>query len=514
MARYSLFLGIILFLVSGCAEVIPLTGGPTDKRAARPVPGTQHPEQGALHVNQQELRVRFDEYFTLNDPSNTAVMNPNAGKLEVTSSKRDVTIKWDGALKPNTTYIIQLNGTVKDLNEKNDTIHQFVFSTGDQIDSLKIKGLITDGFSNKACNGFTVGLYDPATDPYKEAPIYICKSDTKGEFEFSYLKAGDYQLFAYLDANKDRMPSPTEDVAFTSNPVSSGDTVLFHLLASKPKNPVKQLQIKPANPGIAYAYGKDINETQLVINAQPIQLIKRYETDSVLLALPVVENDVYTFTDGTDTITKIIPLKDRKKNFAIQNKIYKGSWTLGDTLLFETNELIQTIDTSRIVAEDKDKIAVRMKYNYLLSGNQLRIIPLATTLFDLVINFKPGALKGASNQNDSIKVELKTLRPSDLSNLKLNVASLKGNWIIQLMDGAAPVRTFFKAENDSVVSWEKVIPAVYQIRCIHDGNQNRKWDTGNWKEKSQPEQVVRFDLKSKLRPNWDIEETLELKPDE
>ncbi|MNV08251.1 hypothetical protein D3C71_987130 [compost metagenome] len=512
MARYSLFLGIFFFLLFGCAEIVPLTGGPADNRAARPVPGSQNPEQGALHVNQQELHVRFDEYFTLNDPSNTAVMNPNAGKLEITSNKRDATIKWDGALKPNTTYIIQLNGTIKDLNEKNDTIHQFVFSTGDQIDSLKIRGIITDGFSNKPCNGFTVGLYDSVNDPYKIAPVYICKSDAKGEFEFSYLKAGNYQLFAYLDSNKDRLPSIGEDIAYSTGIVSSTDSTFYHLLASKPKNPVKKLQIKSLNPGTAYAYGKDINESQLVINSQPIRIIKRFEADSVLLALPIVENDVYTFTDGTDTITKILLLKDRKKNFSIMSKAYKGSWTLGDTLLFETNEFIESMDTSLIVTEDKTKIKVN--YSYAFSGNQLQIIPKSTISFDLVINFKMGALKGASNINDSLKVELKTLSPSDLSNLKLNLASLKGDWIVQLMDGTNAVRTYYKSESDTSVSWEKVIPAVYQIRCIRDENKNRKWDTGNWEKRSQPEQVVRFDLKSKLRPNWDIEENLEMNPDE
>ena len=89
MGRYSLFLGFLLFL-TGCAEVIPLTGGPADERAAVPVEGTQNPEQGALHVNQSQLTVKFNEFFTLNDPANTAVMNPNAGKLDVTSNKRDL----------------------------------------------------------------------------------------------------------------------------------------------------------------------------------------------------------------------------------------------------------------------------------------------------------------------------------------------------------------------------------------------------------------------------------------
>lgn len=511
MARYSLFLGILL-LLAGCAEVVPLTGGPSDDRAARPVEGSQIPEQGALHVSQKELRVRFDEYFTLNDPSNTAVMNPNAGKLEVSSSKRDVTIKWDGDLKPNTTYIIQLNGTIRDLNEKNDTIHQFVFSTGDQIDSLRINGLITDGFSNKPGNGYTVGLYDSVKDPYKNPPTYIAKSNDKGEFAFSYLRAGNYQLFAYNDSNKDRLPSVGEDIAYSTDLVASGDSVFAHILSSKPKNPLKQLQVKILNPGTFYAFGKEINESDLTVSSQPVQIIQQYTPDSALVRLPNSANEVYTFIDGKDTITKIVSQKERNRNFFISSKAYKAAWTLGDTLLFETNELIESIDTSLIAVEDKTTIPVDYDFSY--SGNQVRIIPKSAISFDLVVNFKMGALKGQSNQNDSIKVELKMYRSSDLSNLKLNVGSLEGRWIIQLMDGSTAVRTFLKTGSDSVINWDNLIPAVYQIRCIKDVNENGRWDAGVWEDRSQPEEVVRFNLKSKLRPNWDIEETLELEPHE
>ncbi len=511
MGRYSLFLGLLLFLV-GCAEIVPLTGGPADERAAIPVDGTQNPEQGALHVNQNELQVKFNEFFTLNDPSNTAVMNPNAGKLDVTSNKRDLSIKWDGALQPNTTYIIQLNGTIKDLNEKNDTIHQFVFSTGDRIDSLKINGVVTDGFSNKPSNAFTVGLYDSVKDPYKVAPSYVCKSNAKGEFEFSYLKAGEYQLFAFLDSNKDRLPSIGEEIAYSTKFISSADSTFSHILASKPKNPLKQLQVKILNPGTFYAFGKEINESNLTINSQPVQIIKRFTSDSALIVLPSVANDVYTFISDQDTITKIIPLKDRSKNFSVSSKVYKNSWLLGDTLLFETNEFIDQLDTSLIIVEDKTKLKV--KYDFLFSGNQVRIIPKSAIAFDLIVDFKMGALKGLTNKSDSIKIELKTYRTSDLSNLKLNVGSLKGRWVIQLMDGTNPIRTFLKADSDSVIEWINLIPVGYQIRCIRDVNGNGKWDTGNWELKSQPEEVVRFELKSKLRPNWDIEETLEMEPNE
>ena len=511
MARYTLFLGIILLLV-GCAEIVPLTGGPSDNQAALPVDGTQNPEQGALHVNQNELQVKFNEFFTLNDPANTVVMNPNAGKLEVTSNKRDLSIKWDGPLQPNTTYIIQMNGTIRDLNEKNDTIHQFVFSTGDQIDSLKVKGVVTDAFSNKPSTAFTIGLYDSVKDPYKHAPVYICKSNDRGEFEFSYLKPGEYRLFAFLDSNKDRLPSIGEDIAYSTKLVSSKDSMFSHILASKPKSPLKQLQVKILNPGTFYASGKEISESGLSINSQPVQLINRFAPESVLFALPSSSNDVYTFIDGEDTITKIIPLKDRNKNFSVINKVYKNAWKLGDTLLFETNELIDKIDTSLIIVEDKTKLKV--KSDFLFSGNQIQIIPKSEISFDLIVHFKMGALKGKTNVNDSIKLELKTYRTSDLSNLKLNIESLKGRWIIQLMDGTTAIRTFLKTDSDSIINWNNLIPAVYQIRCIKDVNENGKWDTGNWELKSQPEEVVRFEIKSKLRPNWDIEEILELKTNE
>jgi hypothetical protein len=511
MARYSLFLGLLFFIV-GCAEIVPLTGGPADTRAALPVPNSQNPEQGALQVNQNELTVRFDEFFTLNDPSNTAVMNPNAGKLEVTSKKRDVSIKWDGTLQPNTTYIIQLNGTIKDLNEKNDTIHQFVFSTGDQIDSLKVSGMITDGFTNKPGNAYSVGLYPESSDPYKNAPMYICKSDAKGAFEFNYLQAGTYQLFAYLDTNKDRLPSSGESIAFTSSLVTSADSSYAHILASKPVVPSTKMQIKITNPGVATLSGKAVQESSIKLNGESIRLIKRYTPDSVLIALPSVENDIYTFIDEQDTITKILPIKERNQNFSIINKVYKSSWLLGDTLLFQTNERIDKIDTSLIVLEDKMKLKV--PYNYVLEENLIKIIPTAEISFDLIVQFKSGALKGLTNENDSIKAELKTFHTSDLSNLKLDIAKLKGKWVIQLMEGTNAIRTFLKSETDTVVQWNNVIPIVYQIRCIRDVNGNGKWDTGNWTEKSQPEEVVRFDLKSKLRPNWDIEEVLVLDTDE
>lgn len=504
MVRNYLFLSCIVFL-SACAEMAPLTGGLEDDIAAVPV--SQEPAQGALNVNVQELNVRFDEYFALNDPANTVVMNPNAGKVSVTNKRKDLKISWDGALQPNTTYIIQLNGTIRDLNEKNDTIHQFVFSTGNEIDSLTLKGRIADGFTNKIINGASVSLYASGADPFIHPPRYVSQSNAKGEFSFSYLKPGSYQLFAFQDVNKDRMIGKGERIAFSTQLVQAGDSVVQKINVFKPKDTIQKLQVKLIQPGLGVAYGRKIDIGQLLVNNESVSLVKQMEEDSVLFALPAPTNDFYSFIyESVDTVVKQFSTKERNQRFAITNLVYKNSWSFGDSLVFEVNEQINEIDTAfiRLVDRQKNNIA----YQALLRENQVILVPQTNSLTDLQLSFRIGALKGLSNSNDSLTVELKTLRSADFSNLSLDVSEMNGKWVVQLMDGIKVVRSAYKSEADSLMHFKQLIPGVYQVLCIEDVNGNGKWDIGDWKNKTQPEQVVRFDLKSKLRPNWDIEEKL------
>ena len=205
-------------------------------------------------------------------------------------------------------------------------------------------------------------------------------------------------------------------------------------------------------------------------------------------------------------MVKQFSTKERNQRFAITNLVYKNSWSFGDSLVFEVNEQINEIDTAfiRLVDRQKNNIA----YQALLRENQVILVPQTNTLTDLQLSFRIGALKGLSNSNDSLTVELKTLRSADFSNLSLDVSEMNGKWVVQLMDGMKVVRSAYKSEADSLVHFKQLIPGVYQVLCIEDVNGNGKWDIGDWKNKTQPEQVVRFDLKSKLRPNWDIEEKL------
>ena len=55
-------------------------------------------------------------------------------------------------------------------------------------------------------------------------------------------------------------------------------------------------------------------------------------------------------------------------------------------------------------------------------------------------------------------------------------------------------------------SFENVLPGTYYLKMTLDENANGKWDTGNYKEHVQPEEVVFFNKKIVIRANWENEE--------
>ena len=64
--------------------------------------------------------------------------------------------------------------------------------------------------------------------------------------------------------------------------------------------------------------------------------------------------------------------------------------------------------------------------------------------------------------------------------------------------------------NDSFEAcvFENVLPGEYNLRIIHDKNENRKWDTGNYLKKRKPEQVIHYNDTIKVRANWVIREKI------
>ena len=59
--------------------------------------------------------------------------------------------------------------------------------------------------------------------------------------------------------------------------------------------------------------------------------------------------------------------------------------------------------------------------------------------------------------------------------------------------------------------FENIKPGDYNLRLIHDKNNNGKWDTGNYLLKLHPESVEYFPEIQEVRANWVMNEEINIK---
>ncbi len=111
--------------------------------------------------------------------------------------------------------------------------------------------------------------------------------------------------------------------------------------------------------------------------------------------------------------------------------------------------------------------------------------------------------------NDSLRMIIRTKKPSDYGNFIVNV-QLESGWypyIIQLLDNKENVLRHHYVTVSGKVSFEFLEPGTYKLKAIQDFWQNRRWDTGEYLKKRQPENVFYFPAEVQVRANWDIEES-------
>lgn len=213
---------VTLLMLCRCANVVSPSGGPKDVKA--PVVLEASPANNSTNFKGRSIHLTFDEFVTLNNPSNTVLISPPMNKKPTyRTSGKTVIIRFEEPLKPNTTYSINFGDAIKDLHEGNVfSGYTFNFSTGEMIDSLSLKGKVISASTLKPNEGFYVALYSDDNDtvtldsmPYKVKPNYITTTNKNGEFQFSGLADKAYLIFTLNDNNSNMVfDLPNEEIAF------------------------------------------------------------------------------------------------------------------------------------------------------------------------------------------------------------------------------------------------------------------------------------------------------------
>jgi hypothetical protein len=116
---------------------------------------------------------------------------------------------------------------------------------------------------------------------------------------------------------------------------------------------------------------------------------------------------------------------------------------------------------------------------------------------------------GYYNDNKKLSFSTRSLKDYGVFTLKL-IPELKQSYILQLTTDKEELIKEFYFHNDTTYRIEYLNPGKYTLKLIYDSNSNRKWDSGNYFKKLQPEKVFYFPKTVEVRGNWEIEEVWEI----
>ena len=217
-------LAAIIMLFERCARIPgSISGGPKDETPPEFVLSV--PPNYSTNFDAKRINITFNEYLTLKDAFNQFYSSPPIMKKpEILLYGKRVRVTLKEPLLPNITYSFDFGASITDLNEGNVlTGFQYVFSTGDHIDSLTLTGRVLNAFNLKP-NGKDdkvptwVMLYDDLSDSivYKQPPTYIARADLQGFFTFSNIRPDTFLIFALRDMGGNLIfDAPGERIAFS-----------------------------------------------------------------------------------------------------------------------------------------------------------------------------------------------------------------------------------------------------------------------------------------------------------
>ena len=347
----ALVLGAMMF-PSGCANTTtPPSGG--DKDTIPPVLVKTYPLPGAVNVPTHKTQVKFtfDEYVVVKDANAIFLSPPLEKKPKYKISGKSLIVYFESDLDSNRTYTLDITGAIADNNEGNMYEgYTLVFSTGTQIDSMCMTGIIQDCNTLMPIKGATVLLYkDPADSAiFLHRPDAAAKTDDWGFFSLRNIQDTVYRVYALRDANNNNIYEPDqESVGFLDDPYrprtvyndsiyelkkfNMKDTALC--LARKTdvelnvfrEKPTKQFIVKKERVGLRTAFltfmapGAKINSMK--IRGLPAEkLISQFNPEKDSLELWVNDQRKMPDTlqlqinyDKTDTLGKLVPTDELVK---------------------------------------------------------------------------------------------------------------------------------------------------------------------------------------------------------
>ena len=212
-----LWVAIATSLLYACANMASPNGGPYDELPPKFISST--PAPGQLNYKGKKVEILFDELIQVDKPTeNVIITPPQAMQPVIRANGRRVVVELEDTLRENTTYTIDFTNSIADNNEKNILENfSFAFSTGDQIDTLQISGVLLDAATLEPMPGITIGVHTDLVDSAFTTTPFVRTSRTndRGAFTIRNMAPGTYRIYALEDVMRTyKYSQPGQQIAF------------------------------------------------------------------------------------------------------------------------------------------------------------------------------------------------------------------------------------------------------------------------------------------------------------
>lgn len=527
---FVLFAGLAFYQ---CARKGTPTGGPKDETP--PVLLRAEPENMTINFDAKKIRLYFDELVKLKDVQEQLIISPPLKYPPVLTpqggASKFIDITMKDTLLENTTYTLNFGQAIVDNNEENpNPFLTYVFSTGSYIDSLELAGVVKDAFNKDTDDFVSVMLYkiDSAyTDStiYKKPPNYLTNTlDSTIIFRLKNLKEGRYALFAIKDVAKDNIfDQKTDKIGFINDTIDLPTDSIYRLdLFREIQDYGVAVPSMAAKNKISFGYygeGSDIIITPLTKLPDTVRtkVLKERDKDTLNFWFTPFEMDSIIFTVKNETLRIIDTFNVKSRKVEIDSLFLspsqKGNLNFGEQLSIFVNTPITALDSSKINMITRDSLPVLYDVKLDSLENKIDFDFSPEPNENYKIELLPGAVQDFfKNTNDTIVYSVGTKSLADYGNLQLNLAgdNIKYPLIVQLTNEKGELQREVYATDPQIFEFNNLNPGNYLVRVIFDENENRKWDTGSYLKRIQPEKVIYYPGPIEMRANWEKIETFNL----
>lgn len=528
--KYIYFL--LLLVVVSCAKRGSITGGLKDTIA--PVLKASFPKNFSTNFKGNEIKLTFDEYIKLKDLKKQLIISPpmkNEPLISPLTSSKYITIKINDTLNPNTTYSFNFGQSVADNNEGN-TLNQFkyIFSTGNNIDSLAIGGKIKDAYNKEVESFVSVMLYE-VNETYKdsvvynETPRYVTNTlDSLKTFRLENIKAGKYLLVAMKDYNNNNKYNPKKDkIGFRKEFITIPNDTVYELELFKETLPFKAFKPNQVSGNrLVMPYEGNLhsaNERPKIVLKNKNEIIPTILTqlpkkDSLQIWYKPIKADSLSIEVNKDKYTESFnfKIKDQKKDSLSIVAKPNAILNFRDRFTLETATPLVNFDKAKIKILTKDLVDVPFTTEYDEFNQKLYLDFKKEPSEKYNFTLLPGALTDFyEKSNDTLRFKLETKSTAEYGNLNVTLENVKHfPVIVELTNAKGEVITSQYTESNPVITFSLLEPALFSLRAIYDENKNKTYDPGNFLEKKYAEEVIYFSKEIDVRANWDVEQPFDL----